>query len=232
MDDPRLERVLAGFAHHAIGGAMTVTDALCATGVDLLGVDGAGLTLQRPDSAPMPIGASGPVMAQLEELERTLGEGPCVDAFTTGRPVAEPDLATATRWPGFTAAALAASARSVFGYPLMMPGGRFGALNLYGARPMTISGQQHDDALALARLATHAVLATLASTAPEALALELLDVGAHELVVNQATGMVAEQLGLPTRDALARLRARAFADNRPLSDLAADVVARRLRFDP
>jgi AmiR/NasT family two-component response regulator len=71
----------------------------------------------------------------------------------------------------------------------------------------------------------------LASTSPRDIELELLDVGTHQLVVHQATGMVAEQLRMATRDALALLRARAFAEGRRLSELAADVVARRVRFD-
>jgi hypothetical protein len=52
------------------------------------------------------------------------------------------------------------------------------------------------------------------------------------LEVHQATGMVQVQLNVSTEEALLRLRARAFADGRPLRDVAADVVARRLRFDP
>jgi AmiR/NasT family two-component response regulator len=49
--------------------------------------------------------------------------------------------------------------------------------------------------------------------------------------VYQAQGMVAVQLGVPLADALSRLRARAYAENRPLGDVARDVVARTLSFD-
>lgn len=231
MDERRLQRVLSGFARHLLDPSTTVGDALCASGVDLLGIDGAGVTLHQADASPVPFGASGAVMARLEDLERTLGEGPCIDAFTFGETVAEPDLTTATRWPAFTPAALAASARAAFGYPMAMPGGRFGALNLYAAQPTRLTDEQHLDALALAEVATQAVLATWSSTSRDALTLELLDIGTHQLVVHQATGMIAEQLGAPTRDALARLRAHAFAEGRPMSEVAADVVARRLRFE-
>jgi GAF domain-containing protein len=230
MDERRLERSLARITQHWSRGSTTVGEALSAAGVELLGVDGVGITLHSRDAVPISFGASGPVMARIEELERTLGEGPCIDAFTLGQPVAEPDLAATERWPAFSPAALAASARAAFGYPLMMSGGRFGALNLYATKPMALSEEQHHDALALADIATHAVLSALSVTSPEALELELLDIGMHQLVVHQATGMVAEQLQAPVGDALARLRARAFADGRPLSEVAADVVARRLRF--
>jgi AmiR/NasT family two-component response regulator len=48
----------------------------------------------------------------------------------------------------------------------------------------------------------------------------------------QAQGMVMVQLGVSLADALARIRAHAYATNRPLREVAADIVARRLRFDP
>ena len=44
--------------------------------------------------------------------------------------------------------------------------------------------------------------------------------------------MVAAQLSSDVGDALARLRAHAYAEDRTLTSVAADVVARRLRFDP
>jgi len=50
-------------------------------------------------------------------------------------------------------------------------------------------------------------------------------------VVHQATGMISVQLSSSVGEAFIRLRARAFADNRPLSELATEVVARRIRFD-
>jgi AmiR/NasT family two-component response regulator len=43
--------------------------------------------------------------------------------------------------------------------------------------------------------------------------------------------MISVQLGISVGDAFTRLRARAFADDRPLSEVAIDVVARRIRFD-
>jgi hypothetical protein len=47
----------------------------------------------------------------------------------------------------------------------------------------------------------------------------------------QAQGMVTVQLGVPLADALARIRARAYSDNRPLREVARDIVTRRLRLD-
>jgi hypothetical protein len=57
--------------------------------------------------------------------------------------------------------------------------------------------------------------------------------GTFRFVVHQAAGMIAVQLGITVADALVQLRARAFSTDRPIVDIARDVVARRLRFaDP
>ncbi|MFF9896031.1 ANTAR domain-containing protein [Streptomyces longispororuber] len=48
--------------------------------------------------------------------------------------------------------------------------------------------------------------------------------------VHQATGMVMVQLGIGQEQAFDRLRARAFTEGRTVSEVARDVVARRLCF--
>lgn len=61
---------------------------------------------------------------------------------------------------------------------------------------------------------------------------ELLDLGHNQLVVHQAAGMISVQLSGSITEALARLRARAFTDDRSVRSVADDVVARLLRFEP
>jgi hypothetical protein len=53
----------------------------------------------------------------------------------------------------------------------------------------------------------------------------------HRAELFQAQGMVMVQLGVSLAEALTRIRAFAFADNRSLHDVAVDIVERRLRFD-
>ncbi|HZX54480.1 MAG TPA: ANTAR domain-containing protein, partial [Ilumatobacteraceae bacterium] len=54
---------------------------------------------------------------------------------------------------------------------------------------------------------------------------------AHSAVVHNATGVVSEQLGIAVDEAFLRLRAVAFATDRPLADLARDVIARKIRVE-
>jgi hypothetical protein len=168
----------------------------------------------------------------IEELQYTLGEGPCIDAYQHDKPVLEPDLAdpAVPRWLGFRARALTAGARAVFGFPLQVGTIRLGALNLYRDRPGALDDEQHADAVVMADVAARAVLSMQANAPPETLAAEL-EAGADlRFVVHQAAGMVSAQLEVSVGEALVRLRAYAFANDRLLTDVANEVVARRLRF--
>jgi hypothetical protein len=58
------------------------------------------------------------------------------------------------------------------------------------------------------------------------------DLARHRAEIDQATGMVSAQLDVAIAEAFVRLRAYAYAQDRRLSDVARDIVARRLRLSP
>jgi hypothetical protein len=167
----------------------------------------------------------------IEELQYTLGEGPCVDAYHQDRVVAEPDLAdpVTRRWFAYTPPALAAGVRAVFAFPLRVGAVRLGALNLYRDWPGPLSDDQHADALVVADLGARWVLEAQAGAPPDVVAKEL-EIGADfHFVVHNAAGMTSVQQRISITEALIRLRAHAFSNDRPLADVAEDVVAGRLR---
>lgn len=209
------------------------TARLCAVCARVTAMSGAGIMLMSGDLSQGSVCTTDEVSALIEELQYTLGEGPCIDAYRTERPVAEPALADprVPRWPAFTPAVVAAGAGAVFGFPLVVGAARLGALNLYRDRPGVLTTDQHADALVMADVAAGAVIDAQAKAPPGSLAVDL-EAGANfQFVVHQAAGMVAVQLGVSVTEALIRLRAHAFADERRLPDVAADVVDGRLRFD-
>jgi hypothetical protein len=169
----------------------------------------------------------------VEQLQYALGEGPCVDAYRQDYPVLEADLAQpdTPRWLAFTPPAIAAGVRAVFGFPLQVGSVRLGALNLCRDRPGPLSDDQHADALVMAGIAAQAVLVLQTGAPPEKLASGLGAGGDFHYVVHQASGMVAAQLEVGVGQALVRLRAYAFGNDRHLTEVANDVVARKLRFD-
>ena len=229
MAADRLARITARLA--AAGGNSSAPGPLCEVAAEIIGVTGAGVMVLEDDAPQASICTTGPVSALIEELQYTLGEGPCIDAHRTGKTIAEPNLAApaALRWPAFTPQILDAGARAIFGFPVRIGAARIGALNVYRDRPGRLDDEQHADALVMADVIASTLLTFQAHADPGALAVELnTDTYA---VVNQAAGMVSIQTDVGVGDALALLRSYAFGANRSLIEVAHEVVARKLRFD-
>jgi hypothetical protein len=205
---------------------------LCEVAADLTAMSGAGIMLvagERPEGS---FCTNDGVSEVIEELQYTLGEGPCVDAHSLGTAVIEPDLASPvlSRWQAFTPPAVKAGVRAVFGFPVRVGAARLGALNLYRDQPGPLSRTQHADAVLMADVAAQAILAMQADAPPGELAAELEAGVNFQFVVHQAVGMVSVQLGVKVPEALVRLRAYAFATNQLTAAVATAVVSRELRF--
>jgi hypothetical protein len=210
------------------------TSRLCAVGAEVTATDGAGIMLMSGDVPRGSVCTTNEVSALIEELQYSLGEGPCVDAYSQDRPVLEPDLVDpdTPRWLAFRGPVLDAGVRAVFGFPLRVGAVRLGALNLYRDRPDPLTDDEHADALVMADVIAQAVLVLQADAPAGKLASALGASADFHYVVHQAAGMVAAQLDVGVAEALVRLRAHAFGNDRPLAAVARDVVARTLRFDP
>lgn len=202
---------------------------MCAMGVP---VTGAGLIVMT-DSGPGAMLAStdGPART-MEELQFTLGEGPCVDASTSGRPVLQPDLALTApaRWPGFAAGALEVGVRAVFAFPLQVGGIRVGVLDLYRDVEGVLTTGELAEALAFADAATSILLHMQGQTRRAGDDARLVTAVDDRAEVHQATGMVSVQAAIVLADALVLLRAHAFAAERPILQVARDVLTRKLSF--
>jgi len=112
-------------------------------------------------------------------------------------------------------------------------------MGLYRSSPGPLPGARFGDLLILADTATMLLLdgADHAAHGAEALGGAGLDgqspaLALHRAEVDQATGMLTEQLGVSASEAFARLRAYAYAQDRRLADVAGDIVTRRLRLHP
>ena len=198
------------------------------------GVDGAAVTVMLSATPRETVYASDPTAVELEELTLTLGEGPGVDAVTDG-PALAADLTSAqcaARWPAFAPAAVDAGAMAVFALPLQVGGIRLGVMDLYRARPGPLRHDQLADALLLADIACALLLDPVLDEHPHWHGREPELAGPQHPEVHQATGMMIVQLEVSAALALVRLRAYAYSHERRLREVAADVVARRLRFTP
>ena len=207
-------------------------DDLCGPFVGAVGVSGAAIsTLGRPLGSQT-ICASSPVAARIDEIQIDLGEGPCWDALRTRMPVMEPDLQTGggSGWPGAREALRALDIGALYAFPLFVGDLSVGSVDLYSVEARPLSQDAVADVTVLAAIASRHLLRR---------ALDDLDSGDDGIAdgpfsrreMHQASGMVAAQLAVGVDDALLVLRGHAFSSGRSVSEIAADVVARRLTFD-
>lgn len=210
------------------------TQRLCQVCAELTATDGAGIMLFHEGGSRGSVCTTDRVSSLIEELQFTLGEGPCIDACRDGRPVLEPDLVSPStiRWPAFGPPAIAAGVGAVFGFPIRVGAAGLGAVNLYRLRSGPLSDEQHADALVLADVAAEMILMMQADASPGELATGLEASASFHYVVHQASGMVSVQLGVTVDEAIVRLRAHSFRTGVSLLEVARQVVDRTLRFDP
>ncbi len=225
---------------------------LCRASLEVLGADGGSITLLPASPGRLTVCTTDETSAGLENVQEVLGEGPSRLAHTEGRVVVAAvdgrtereiiapghadglreadgrrdgrrgDDAT-TLFPMFLeVAAEIASPVTVFAFPMRPAGNAIGVLTCHSASgelAVTLrDGALLADAVGASLLGDRTSLST---TAP----------GWRERAkIHRATGMVIAQLGLPAEDALALLRAHAYADGATLEEVAERVVGRQLSF--
>jgi hypothetical protein len=233
-EDRRRVRIMAAVAGaDAATGAGELVQRLCRFAVDEMALSGCALVLMSGAESASVLAGAGRHARTVTGLQMELGEGPCLHAHAHGIPVLLPDLSAenANRWPTFAAAALAAGVHAEFSLPLTVGPGGIGTFDLCRDRPGMLSDDHLADALVAAGIARDAVLYQQYAAGAPGPAELLATAGADRLVIHQATGMIAAQLDDTIANALARLRAAAFASGRSMYDVALDVVERRVRFD-
>jgi hypothetical protein len=245
MTASRSEIVWGQLAAHgaARGGRVSVAD-VCAVAADAGQLDGAWVAAARNGEADFIMFVTDPVCERLSELQLTLGEGPCHDVLASAAPVLAADLGDAEsgrRWPAFTQEAHAHGAGAVFAFPLVVGAIRAGVMGLYRRCAGSLTGGQLGDLLILADAATLLLLDSQSDGDGHAadddwdgrrMDGQAPDLALHRAEIDQATGMLTVQLGVPIAEAFARLRAYAYSEDRRLADVAGDIVARRLRLSP
>jgi len=214
-------------------GLVGVLDRVCRAAEADLRLSGAAVTLMTGADSQAVSAASSWTARRLEEQQFGLGEGPTRDAHTARRPVVEGDLEAAgwRRWPGFSPVASGAGVGAVGALPLQVGVVIFGVLTLYFPKSRPLSGDDVDRGLEFAEFTTD-LLVNNAVNEREDLELDIpgaMDLDGH---IYQAQGMVMVDLGVGLTEALARMRAYAYATDQDLTSLAADIVAGRTSIPP
>jgi hypothetical protein len=192
-----------------------------------LGLRGAAAAIRGRQTYAV-VAASDDVARAAHELEVVLGEGPAAAAVAAGTPIRVGGSALAERWPRYGPAVAELGVRAVIAAPLLLPDRRpavcLGALCAYDGHPVIADGT----AEATGRIAdalTHTVLRTIEGDGFPS----VFEEADYQAVVHQAVGVISVQCDCGITDAEALLRAHAFAEDRPVADVAQDVVEGRLR---
>lgn len=220
------------------GRGSEAADRLCEACVEELDVDAAAISLIFHGVSTATLGASGPRARTYDELQFTLGEGPCLDSVATREPVLIPDLRRMTtwHWPAYVSAMLSHRVLSVFAIPIIAAGQYIGALDLFRHRPGPLAPEELSAGLVAAEVAAMPLMDILgqdmeaAGGDPESDAWTELN-ALMRVEVSQATGVLLGQLDVDPAEALVRLRAHAYAANRSVTEVARDILDGRLRLD-
>jgi transcriptional regulator with GAF, ATPase, and Fis domain len=200
---------------------------LCQATCRLVHADGGSIAVVATTGERTVVASTNTTATALEHIHDDLGDGPAVVAIDVDD-VVTAELARADpRWPQFSEVA-ARRTRAVTATAVPMHSGSavLGTMLLH----RTARGPLRAATQELMHLADVVAVAVVHEAREAAGATPASWDGRRE--INQAVGMVMAQLAVPAPDALAVLRAHAFALDEGLADVAAAVLARRLDFGP
>ena len=214
-------------------GTALALDRLCRDAARALPADGVAVSLMTDQGPSGIVAMLDSTSGVVEELQFILGEGPGWDAFETRASVLAPHLLGEgeRRWPGYCVAVAAHGMRAAFAFPLSIGKARLGVLGIYRTEAGPLSDETLAVASTLADLATEILLDGQQEAGETGTPRGIDDVLESRFAVYQAQGMVMVQMGVPLPEAMARLRAYAYAEDRTLGAVARDVVARTLSLE-
>jgi transcriptional regulator with GAF, ATPase, and Fis domain len=198
---------------------------LATRSVELLDADAAGIMLADRDGGLHVMASSAEEARLLELYELQNNEGPCLDCFRSGRPVARDDLpAMRSSWPAFTEQLQGLGFRSAQALPMRLRDETIGALNLFRLEPGLLSEVDLGIGQAMADVATVGLIQERSIAASELLATQLQTALTSRVQLEQAKGVLAERTGLPLAEAFQLMRDYARGRGRRLSEVAAQIV--------
>jgi GAF domain-containing protein len=184
---------------------------------------GCGVTMRR-DNEVTTVASSGDLARQVDEIQYSAGQGPCLTAMFDSKTVAITDLATDDRWPDYRDRAIAAGVRGSLSLPLVTEGRSVGALNLYQTEAGEFSAAQVRNAWAFARQAMSALTLVLRHAQRLTVEEQLRDALASRTVIDQAMGILMGQRGCNAAEAFDTLRETSQGSNRKLREVAVALI--------
>jgi hypothetical protein len=220
------------------GAFFAAVGALCKTAVRLTGADGAAVAALMSSRSRELVHATDATARRIDELQFAIGAGPCLEAHASQWPQLCPRLdaeGPRQRWLPFSAGVQELGVQAVFAFPVLAAQQSLGVLELYRRAPGALDDAQLGHASHCADVIGRIILAAVpraGSPAETKLVAEAALLHANNPFnrseVYVASGVVAVQLDVSADEALARIRAHAFAEGVSIASAVADIVAGRL----
>jgi transcriptional regulator with GAF, ATPase, and Fis domain len=199
--------------------------------VEIIGAEAASVMLADTRGGLRVIASSEERMRVLELFEIQSAQGPCLDAFGTGQAVQASAAESRLRWPVFAPRASEAGFHVMCAVPMRARTDTIGALNLFRGNDEPFSDAELEIARAMAQVATIALIQERAIRERSLLVEQLQTALRSRVVIEQAKGMLAEHLSTTVDEAFQLLNRYARGHNRRLTDVARDVVDRKISHD-
>jgi GAF domain-containing protein len=198
-----------------------VLSEVTAAAVELIpGVDTAGILLVKKHGEFDSLAGTSELPRQLDVLQMTFEEGPCVQAALADTMVRTDDFRAETRWPKYSPAVVEIGVLSGLSFKLYTGDRTAGALNLFGFEPRT---WDYDAESVGSILAAHAAAAIVATQQEGQLKAALLSRDR----IGQAKGIIMERFGVDDVRAFEMLRQLSQEQNTKLIEVAGSVINTR-----
>jgi GAF domain-containing protein len=195
----------------------------------IFAVDGAGLMLADAEHQLRNAAVSDDRVRHLEDLQIEHAEGPCVTAFDDKVLVSAQDLVADPRWPAFSRAAADRGVRAVLASPIPYNQDAIGVVAVLSGQEHPWSAEAELALLAFTDLAALLIASMMMSEQQTDLAQQLQGALNSRAVIEQAKGVLIGQHGLSARAAYEQIRARARAERRKVTAVAAELVSQAVR---
>jgi GAF domain-containing protein len=204
-------------------------DRLVLSCIEVLDVTAAGLLLVDPLGHLQLVASSSEATRVVEIYQLETHEGPCLEAFRTGRPVTiDSGEELHRRWPSFAESAHSEGFHAVHAYPMRLRETTIGALNLFGSGSSGMSAEDMEIAQSLADVATIGILQQRSLQRAELVTAQLQAALNSRVVIEQAKGLLAEYAHVDMEAAFNALRSYARDGNVKLGVAAQHLVRREL----
>jgi GAF domain-containing protein len=233
VDHARLNIVLTEFAHTLVRRYEVgeVLYQLADRTVEVLGIAGAGVSLQDDSGKLHFVSASDEDASLVERVQEDYQEGPCHESHRRGEPILVDDISICDQWPNYRDQARAVGYRAVAGIPMHLDSFRLGALNVYDRRVREWTQDEVAAAQALADVASSLVINARQLEQSRRVAEQLQHALDSRVVIEQAKGAIARERSITVDEAFGLLRAHARSRNAKLHDVARGVLDQTLRLD-